>query len=504
MPLIKLVTRRFPPLQAYTFIVGHRDYVDYGYTYTASLPEGKEGNSIWLREDEHFDHAKRLGQDAASDSAFVPNLIQDCYDRAAGLIEISEKISKSDLSNKSNHELEKIFSEYVGAYLRLARHLFTPHYVEISFSRTIGEWLHRRLKPEKSETDVTAHYNAIAVATKETNAAAQEQSLLTIADSILNDKAASELFGREPTEVSARLQTISPRIEESINEVLQKYGWVPMVNMANPQMNKVMVIASLHRILQDPTRPSEKLRQLKDNASKQKTTMENAINELAPPSDVLAKIGALQEFIYLRTYRMEIYGKSHLLITPLLDEIAKRAGIPTPKLKYMTHEEVLDFLRSGKRPAEGELDERMNAYAILMEDRKIRILSGSAAEDAKKQQLERESLGRFSAEVKGMPASRGIAVGPIRIVKSPEDIPKIQRGDILVTIMTTTDFTPVMSKVAAIVTDEGGATSHAAIVSRELGIPCIVGTRTATKVLHDGEFVRVDAENGIVYRLESS
>ncbi len=102
--------------------------------------------------------------------------------------------------------------------------------------------------------------------------------------------------------------------------------------------------------------------------------------------------------------------------------------------------------------------------------------------------------------LKGLPASKGIAYGPVKIVMSADEIDKVKKGDILVTRMTDPDFVPAMKIAAAIVTDEGGMTSHAAIVSREMGIPCIVGTGNATKVLKEGEIVTVDAVDGFVYR----
>jgi len=101
--------------------------------------------------------------------------------------------------------------------------------------------------------------------------------------------------------------------------------------------------------------------------------------------------------------------------------------------------------------------------------------------------------------VKGLPASPGIGIGRVKIVLSLDHIAKVRRGDVLVTPMTTPDMVPAMKKAAAIVTDEGGITSHAAIVSRELGIPCVVGTGNATRVLKEEEIVSVDGFSGIVY-----
>ncbi len=104
----------------------------------------------------------------------------------------------------------------------------------------------------------------------------------------------------------------------------------------------------------------------------------------------------------------------------------------------------------------------------------------------------------------GSGASPGVAIGPVKIVPSARQISKVKKGDVLVTSMTTPDFVPAMKRAAAIVTDKGGRTSHAAIVSRELGIPCAIGTHHATSMLKNGEMVTVDGSSGRVYQGEVS
>jgi pyruvate,water dikinase len=101
--------------------------------------------------------------------------------------------------------------------------------------------------------------------------------------------------------------------------------------------------------------------------------------------------------------------------------------------------------------------------------------------------------------LEGQPASPGVVTGIVNILKSAKEIGKIKRGDILVTDMTTPDFVPAMKKAVAIVTNKGGQTSHAAIVSRELGVPCVVGTKTATTTLKQGRIITVDGASGKVY-----
>jgi pyruvate, water dikinase len=100
--------------------------------------------------------------------------------------------------------------------------------------------------------------------------------------------------------------------------------------------------------------------------------------------------------------------------------------------------------------------------------------------------------------VRGIGASPGTAAGKVRVLAAPDEGAKLGQGEVLVAAMTSPDWVPVMRRAAAIVTDAGGMTSHAAIVSRELGIPCVVGTRDGTRVLHDGMLVTVDAREGAV------
>ena len=100
----------------------------------------------------------------------------------------------------------------------------------------------------------------------------------------------------------------------------------------------------------------------------------------------------------------------------------------------------------------------------------------------------------------GDSASPGIATGPARLIASPKQIHQLKSGEILVTDMTSPDFVPAMRQAAAVVTNKGGQTSHAAIVSRELGIPCIVGTKTATQILKSGLVVTINGSTGQIFK----
>jgi pyruvate,water dikinase len=106
--------------------------------------------------------------------------------------------------------------------------------------------------------------------------------------------------------------------------------------------------------------------------------------------------------------------------------------------------------------------------------------------------------GRSEVLVRGLGASPGVVAGKVRIIESPADGDALRSGEVLVARMTSPDWVPILRRAGALVTDGGGMTCHAAIVSRELGVPCVVGTRRATEVLRDGELVTVDGAKGVV------
>lgn len=148
---------------------------------------------------------------------------------------------------------------------------------------------------------------------------------------------------------------------------------------------------------------------------------------------------------------------------------------------------------------EWALDERTNKLFILQARPETvwAVKKAVAAEEKPAVTKERKVL------IQGLPASPGVAVGKVHIIPTVDRINEFQKGEILVTEMTAPDWVPAMRKAAAIITNSGGMTCHAAIVSRELGIPCIVGTASrgapATETLEDGMMVTVDAKLGVVY-----
>ncbi|MBU0527370.1 phosphoenolpyruvate synthase [Candidatus Micrarchaeota archaeon] len=170
----------------------------------------------------------------------------------------------------------------------------------------------------------------------------------------------------------------------------------------------------------------------------------------------------------------------------------------------ITDLEIMDLTRECKRieehygrPQDIEYGfEKGNLY--IVQSRPITTLDSTDGGEGGKN-MEKTDISKATVLVKGLGAAPGMGMGNVRLIKSSKEIKELVRGEVLVTEMTTPDFVPAMKKASAIVTNTGGMTSHAAIVSRELGVPCIVGCENATTVLKDGMEVSVDGSHGIVY-----
>jgi pyruvate,water dikinase len=180
---------------------------------------------------------------------------------------------------------------------------------------------------------------------------------------------------------------------------------------------------------------------------------------------------------------------NHTVTVPVSQE-KKQAEVLTPKeiLELAKYGEVLEKHYGIPQDIEWGVEK---AKIYILQSRPITTIQG------RKQESQAETSGKVL--VTGLGASPGVATGVVRIIESSKNLDKIKRGDIMVTKMTMPDMVPGMRRAGAIITDEGGMACHAAIVSRELGCPAVVGTKKATSVLVEGKEVTVDGSKGIVY-----
>jgi pyruvate,water dikinase len=182
-----------------------------------------------------------------------------------------------------------------------------------------------------------------------------------------------------------------------------------------------------------------------------------------------------------------------------MSEIGMRIGCSLMQVRNMLPFEFRDaLLDSGISIS--MLQQRIDCSALTFIGGKMGLWDCARASKFFKEVAENEIVQK-ETEFRGTTAFPGFARGIVKIINASNDIAKMNKGDILVSHATEPRLVPAMEKAAAIVTDMGGLTCHAAIVSREMRIPCVVGTKVATKVLKDGDLVEVNATEGAVRKL---
>lgn len=224
------------------------------------------------------------------------------------------------------------------------------------------------------------------------------------------------------------------------------------------------------------------------------------IKKLKLSEDLQRFFAAWGDFMVTKIYRRYAQLFALYKTTFFLEEIATRLGLTLKELRFMKSSEIKAALFENILNKE-EIRNRVD-FSVYYTAKDTEVYYGGAeAKSIVEKYIENKKQEEVS-DLKGQCGCRGQARGKVRIVNVIADMAKMEVGDILVSISTQPDLVPAMKKAAAFVTDQGGVTSHAAIVAREMHKPCVIATKIATKVLHDGDLVEVDADSGIVKVLE--
>ncbi|MBW2981311.1 hypothetical protein KY343_00395 [Candidatus Woesearchaeota archaeon] len=214
----------------------------------------------------------------------------------------------------------------------------------------------------------------------------------------------------------------------------------------------------------------------------------------------------LRYTIFLRTHVAESNAYAGAIMKPTFELLAKRFGLEYDDITFLRQKEIIEMIDTNKLSVtKEEINQRKKGFACINLKRRYYFIYGSDlqrlyyfydyfSKDKKKNKEEKV--------LRGTCANQGYVRGIAKIVVNIEEFNKFQKGDILIANSTTPNYVPIMGKASAFLTDEGGITSHAAIVSREMGKPCITGLKNATKILKDGDLIEVDATKGIVRKLE--
>ncbi len=287
----------------------------------------------------------------------------------------------------------------------------------------------------------------------------------------------------------------SSLLTEPADKIKEKFDWLNVYSF----YEKSYTIKHIKELKKTIDR--EEIKKTFFSFGENKKKFKDFINTIDDPKKT-AICTLMHEYAFLRTDKSDVWRKGLYNIMPFFEYLAKLIS-PRCELKYVVNlsaEEIECLLKGTEIPSMNELEKRKGKKGIFYyAQNKFRFISDKMERKRILEQIEKTSI--EEDKIEGTPACKGIARGRVKLIKKEDDFKDFKKGQIIVAYATEPKFTIYMDKAAAIITDEGGITCHASIVAREFGIPCIIGTINATKILKDGDLVEVDADKGIVRKI---
>lgn len=305
---------------------------------------------------------------------------------------------------------------------------------------------------------------------------------------------------KELLQLAQKIKSISNKNEASllVKRYHEKYQWLPCGYADERPLNEQDIWQKVKIILKNKMIPEKRIEKMESLQKRSRIQRTSLLKKLRLPKSIFNLVEAISEFTFYKDYIRMNYNQLHFYSQLLFEEVARRLKVSLKEVKYLSIPEMINSLRRGSADKK-LIAERLKYYICYTSGRNIYI---SIGQKARFKEREVVRIARKTGHmIKGVGASLGLARGIVRIVKHISQAKNFSKGAILVTPMTTPELVPAAKIAAAIITDEGGITCHAAIVSRELGIPCVIGTRVATKVFKDGDMVEVDANSGVIKKL---
>lgn len=300
-------------------------------------------------------------------------------------------------------------------------------------------------------------------------------------------------------------------VEKLIDEHISKYAWIKgPVEFEDTAFTKEDYLKRLDNLAD--TNIEEKIDNINRVRKANDMEYEEILKQYKFTDRANKLINAIRNFIFLRTYTTEY--SDHLFYVgkhTIFKEISTRTNIKNQDLIMLDDKEILSILKNeGKMSSKVKetLENRKKGFAMFWINGNVETVFGDESLEVQNEiaksykTLDNDENISNGKTISGSVANKGKVRGIARVLNTYKDIYKVEKGDIIVATMTTPDYVSAMEKAAGFITDEGGITCHAAIISREFNVPCIVGTVNGTKEIKDGEMIELNAYDGKVYVLD--
>lgn len=459
-----------------------------------------ENNQIKYLADMQFwlESHNKLKNKVVKNYHFFENLIDKTIRIGEDLNKWTEKnIFKADLTKLKYQKLLKLLAVFIDKQASLYAYGIALPILDFQDFSFIEGNLSRYLRSKLQENEYAKYYQVFTEPDQKSFAQDQEIALLRLM---------SEFYGNKRWRkdvLAERLDMIKkayPAFYSKLSRHADKYGWVYYA-YAGPAFDEEKFLEFMKEYLNDGIDPRNKLKEIQRRQKALRLTKRKFINRLKPDAFNAAIIDFAGKLVWAKPRRKDFQSKSYYHLEKLLAEIAKRLFISLDDARSAPIDVLLKGFKNGRVDFKA-IKAIGNTHCCLPgRNGNITVIRGSEARKFYLHRVKKESSESHddkAGSLKGMCACAGTAKGIVKIINKPSDMVKMENGNILVSTATTPSIILAMKKAAAIITDEGGLTCHAAIVSRELEIPCIVGVKVATKILKDGDMITVDASKGMI------
>ncbi|MBU1178223.1 hypothetical protein KJ903_03300 [Patescibacteria group bacterium] len=370
--------------------------------------------------------------------------------------------------------------------------------VDSAFTQLLQNYLLEKLD---STDNVGKYLSILTTPTQDSARRKEEKEFLCLLNKIQKDKKAYQLLSKKSSSIEVKLAQITPTISELITAHWHKYRWIPF-DYDGPAWDIREVCTRLQEAIKNKVDPAIQIKtwkQERKTIDQQRKKIAREI-ELGRDKKYSYLFALARELMYLKDYRKDVLYLSYYRMDKLIQEIGRRLSLTPIQVKYILPTEMEDALMENNFSVT-ELNKRIRYSVIVYSKDGPELFTGPEAKKIVARRVRTDKKVSPVEWIEGETACPGQARGTVRLIFTAADLPKMQPGDILVSPATNPNLLPAMKKAGAIITDKGGITSHAAIISRELKIPCITGTKIATEVLKDGDKVKVNADQGTITRL---
>jgi phosphohistidine swiveling domain-containing protein len=297
-------------------------------------------------------------------------------------------------------------------------------------------------------------------------------------------------YREQKVDLDAHLSDLPSDWISKIQDHVEKFGWIGTFTYLNEPFAPEEILKRVqHAARSSPHELERTLQRDRDDVGRANEAMASLPSEEA--RDLLA---VARYFMYLRFERVDVHFKAEVRTRPVQERLAELAGITRQELVMLTVQELTGWaLEEARLPSPEELALRIKQgieYEIIDGEHSWRTAPPLERE------LDADARAMARLGIEGSTACIGKASGAIKHVTSIADMQGFETGDVLLTPMTTPDLMFAIERAGGIVTEEGGVLCHAAIISRELNKPCLIGCRSATKAFVDGDAVELDAGEG--------